>query len=200
MALAFVVDRARRGGSGALHPQSALAGLNSRPSGLVFGASTPDRGVDGRVPRGERSRTRSDPGGSSLKRIRSCVADQPGRSRRSAGTPEARFRRRVHGPPLPMSDEQRNAAVVQELMRRWNAGDYDSIFDLYRDDIVMTAGPEWPEQGPWEGKEQVAENQREWLEAWDRVELEVEEVAAHQDKVGAIGTWHSRGRARGVGG
>ena len=99
-----------------------------------------------------------------------------------------------------MSDEQRNAAVVQELMRRWNAGDYDSIFDLYRDDIVMTAGPEWPEQGPWEGKEQVAENQREWLEAWDRVELEVEEVAAHQDKVVAIGTWHSRGRASGVGG
>jgi GNAT superfamily N-acetyltransferase len=63
------------------HPQSALAGLNPRPRGSAFGASTPDRGVDGRVPRGERSRTRSDPGGSSLKRYRSCAADQPGRSR-----------------------------------------------------------------------------------------------------------------------
>ena len=49
------------------HPQSALAGLNSRSRGFAFGASTPDRGVDGRVPRGERSRTRSDPGGSSHK-------------------------------------------------------------------------------------------------------------------------------------
>ena len=80
------------------HPQSALAGLNSRLRGFAFGASTPDRGVEGRVPRGERSRIRSDPGGSSLKRYRSCAADQPGRSRRSAGTPEDELRRRVHGP------------------------------------------------------------------------------------------------------
>src|SRR3712207_8335295 len=58
-----------------------------------FGVSTPDGGVDGRVPRGERSRTRSDPGGSSLKRYRSCAADKPGRSRRPAGTPGNRLDR-----------------------------------------------------------------------------------------------------------
>ena len=35
----MAVDRARRGGSGALHPQSALAGLNSLSRGLVFGVA-----------------------------------------------------------------------------------------------------------------------------------------------------------------
>jgi ketosteroid isomerase-like protein len=99
-----------------------------------------------------------------------------------------------------MTDEQRNAAVVRELMRRWNAGDHDSILDLYRDDIVMTAGPEWPDPGPWEGKEQVAGNQRQWLDVWESVKLEVEEIAPRDDKVLAIGRWLSRGRASGVGG
>ena len=36
------LDRARRGGSGALHLQSALAGLNSRSRGFGLGVSTPD--------------------------------------------------------------------------------------------------------------------------------------------------------------
>jgi hypothetical protein len=40
-ALALPVDRARRGRSGALYPQSALAGLNARPRVVAFGASTP---------------------------------------------------------------------------------------------------------------------------------------------------------------
>ena len=48
--LGFEADRARRGGSGALHPQSALAGLNSRSRSLALGASTPVEGVDGQVP------------------------------------------------------------------------------------------------------------------------------------------------------
>src|SRR2546423_1437669 len=59
------VDRARRGGSGALHPQSALAGLNSPPRGSVSVA--PSLGaVSARAPRGAGSRTRSGPEGSSL--------------------------------------------------------------------------------------------------------------------------------------
>ena len=51
-ALVFTADRARRGCSGALHPQSALVGLNSRSRDESLGASTPVRGVDGPVPRG----------------------------------------------------------------------------------------------------------------------------------------------------
>ena len=38
-ALASIADRARRGGSGALNPQSALAGLNSPPRGSASGRS-----------------------------------------------------------------------------------------------------------------------------------------------------------------
>src|SRR3954447_20694988 len=90
--------RARRGGSGALHPQSALAGLNSRSRGLALGVSTPVEGVDGQVPCVGRLRTRSDPGGSSLKQSRSSATGEPGRSPRPAGTPGNLLRSWVHGP------------------------------------------------------------------------------------------------------
>ena len=90
-ALGSIADRARRGGSGALSPAIRSSGAEFLFKGSAFGVSTPVEGVDGRVPCGERSRTRSGPEGSSLKRSRSCVADQPGRSQRMAGTPEGPF-------------------------------------------------------------------------------------------------------------
>jgi len=61
-----------------------------------------------------------------------------------------------------MADEQRNLEVVGRIGERWNAGDHEGVLDLYHDDIVMTAAPDWPDPGPWVGKEQVAWNQREW--------------------------------------
>src|SRR6185312_1457636 len=77
VALGSQADRARRGGSGALHPQSALAGLNSLPRGSApvappFGASMV------RVPRGVGLRIRSGPEGSSLKRPPAGAAGVPG--------------------------------------------------------------------------------------------------------------------------
>jgi hypothetical protein len=50
--LPLEADRARRGGSGALNPQSALAGLNSLPRSSGPRGQRAGSGVDGRVPRG----------------------------------------------------------------------------------------------------------------------------------------------------
>src|SRR6185312_919479 len=71
-------DRARRGGSGALYPQSALAGLNSPPRGSVPVAPSL-RALSARAPRGVGSRTRSGPEGSSLKRSPAGAAGAPGK-------------------------------------------------------------------------------------------------------------------------
>ena len=90
-------DRARRGASGALYPQSATAGLNSRPRGRCEGHGFEQSGVDGEVPFGGRPRTRSGPEGSSLKRTRSRAVGQPRRSRRLGAHPHIALRRRVHG-------------------------------------------------------------------------------------------------------
>jgi hypothetical protein len=54
-----------------------------------------------------------------------------------------------------MADEQRNADVIRLLAERWNAGDFDAVFDLYADDVTLVTAPEWPDPGPVEGKEAV---------------------------------------------
>jgi ketosteroid isomerase-like protein len=99
-----------------------------------------------------------------------------------------------------MSDDKRNVEVARRLNRLWNEGDYETILSLYSDDIVMTAAPEWPDPGPWVGKERVAWNQAQWIDAWDSTELIVDSLEASGDKVLVLGRWHSRGRSSGVGG
>ena len=95
--LSSLGDRARRGASGALYPQSATAGLNPRPRGRCEVHGLEQSGNDGEVPFGARPRTRSDPEGSSLKRSRVRAVGQPRRSKRLGADPHIALRRRVHG-------------------------------------------------------------------------------------------------------
>ena len=111
-----MVDRARRGGSGALYPQSALAGLNSLPRGTAPGQRAAD-GVDGRVPRDVGPRTRSGPEGSSLKRSPAGAAGSPGRSRRRRTALGGRPRRRVHGPFSRSAPRVEHATTVAATRR-----------------------------------------------------------------------------------
>ena len=62
------VDRARRGGSGALSPAIRSSGAERPSEGRGLRGQYVAGGVDGQVPRNARPRTRSDPEGSSLKR------------------------------------------------------------------------------------------------------------------------------------
>jgi len=72
--------RARRGASGALDPQTAIAGSKSLPRGSSPGLVWRS-GVEGWVLRGEGLRTPSGPEGSSGKQIPSGDAGRPGLSR-----------------------------------------------------------------------------------------------------------------------
>ena len=88
--------RARRGTSGALNLQSAIAGLNSHPrSPFSRAAATSD--VEDRVPRSGESRTVSGPEGSSTKRSSSGAAERPGLSRSWGWARKRPGRRWVHG-------------------------------------------------------------------------------------------------------
>ena len=74
--------RAKRGASGSLNPQSALAGPNPFPRGLLFEVGLAHASIDGQVPRIGSLRTASDPEGSSAKWFLPGAADQPGLSER----------------------------------------------------------------------------------------------------------------------
>ena len=92
------MDRARRGGSGALNPQSALAGLNSPPRGSLRSLRR-----SGRRWFGSRAVSACEPGQvrkeAALSDHRQAQREFPDRSRgRRSGDRQAESRRGVHGP------------------------------------------------------------------------------------------------------
>src|SRR5919106_206359 len=114
-------DRAGRGASGALYPQSALAGPTVRPR---IGGPGPlrARGDEGRVPRDAEPRTPSGPEGSSGKRNPAGAAGTPGRSHRLGKRPGR-----------PGSTADRTVTIEDEPSPERNlVEEYRSLYRRYR--------------------------------------------------------------------
>jgi uncharacterized protein len=50
---------------------------------------------------------------------------------------------------------QENVEIVRRGFAAWNAGDMDYVRDLYDPNIVLQTVPDWPEPGPYVGREAV---------------------------------------------
>ena len=50
---------------------------------------------------------------------------------------------------------QDNVEVVKAAFEAWNAGDMDRFRDRYDPNVVMQTVPDWPEPGPYVGREAV---------------------------------------------
>jgi ketosteroid isomerase-like protein len=96
--------------------------------------------------------------------------------------------------------EERNVEVVRRLAERWNAGDSAGVLELYADDIVMVTAPEWPDTGPFVGKQAVERSTQEWRSAWELVQVDLDRLEAAGDMVVVEGGWDSRGLASGASG
>ena len=105
----------------------------------------------------------------------------------------------MHGPLLfePLSEEALD--IVRRSAERWNAGDFEGMFELYADDLVVVTGEHWPEANvTTQGKDAFRESTRDWLSFWESIEMETDHVEAHGDRVVAAGHWRSKGVRSGV--
>ena len=93
-----------------------------------------------------------------------------------------------------------NADVIRELTRMWNAGDVDSVSDLYTEDAEIRTGPHWPEHSTYRGREAIRETSAEWASMWDKLQIEVDELEEYGDRLVAVGAWRMRGAASGIDG
>jgi ketosteroid isomerase-like protein len=50
---------------------------------------------------------------------------------------------------------QENVEMVRTYLKLWNAGDMEGVRELYDPDAVMEAMPDWPEPGPFIGRDAV---------------------------------------------
>src|SRR5207245_2706561 len=50
---------------------------------------------------------------------------------------------------------QENVEIVRALFDAWNAGNMDAVRECYDRDVILRVPRDWPEPGPWVGREAV---------------------------------------------
>jgi ketosteroid isomerase-like protein len=93
-----------------------------------------------------------------------------------------------------MSDQ--NVEVARRAIVAWNAGDMDRLRKLYHPDAVMRyAVSDWPESGPFHGRDAIM-RQFSWLrDTWDADSLDlVGDPLAAGNRVVVRAIWRAAGR------
>src|SRR5512132_2938556 len=62
---------------------------------------------------------------------------------------------------------QENVEVVRALFQAWNAGDMDAFRELYDPDAIMRMAENWPEPGPYFGREAIMCEFEQLRQTWD---------------------------------
>ena len=62
---------------------------------------------------------------------------------------------------------QGNVEVVRAVFAAWNASDMDAVRDLYDPDVIVRTVEDWPEPGPYVGREAVMRFYGHLRETWD---------------------------------
>jgi ketosteroid isomerase-like protein len=92
-----------------------------------------------------------------------------------------------------MSEE--NVELVRTYFNVWNAGDMEGLRELYDPDAAMEATPDWPEPGPFVGRDAVMEQLNQARAAFESDSLEFlsDPVAVGEQVIVRTG-WHGFGR------
>ena len=90
---------------------------------------------------------------------------------------------------------QENVEVVKAAYVAWNAGDMDAYRELCDPEIIVRPPKDWPEPGPWVGREAVM---REWdqLREWASASRTLEPIGDFidaADRVAVRQIWHTAG-------
>jgi len=62
---------------------------------------------------------------------------------------------------------QENVEIVRASVEAWNAGDMDAFRELYDPDAIMRMAADWPEPGPYFGREAIMREYEQLRQTWD---------------------------------
>jgi ketosteroid isomerase-like protein len=62
---------------------------------------------------------------------------------------------------------QENVEIVQAAFEGWNTGDMEAVRELIDPDVMMRMPEDWPEPGPFMGREAVMHQLEQQRETWD---------------------------------
>ena len=90
---------------------------------------------------------------------------------------------------------QENIEVIRGGIEAWNAGDMERLLELYDPDVIVRAAPDWPEPGPFVGRDTVMRQFEQLRKTFDRDSLEpVSDFLAAGDRVIVRMVWRGIGR------
>ena len=94
---------------------------------------------------------------------------------------------------------QENVKVVRALFDAWNARDMDAVRELYDPDVVMRGVDDWPEPGPYVGRDALMGEWEQIREAWNADLLEpISDFIDAADRVVVRLAWRGVGQGPGM--
>jgi ketosteroid isomerase-like protein len=89
---------------------------------------------------------------------------------------------------------QENVEIVRAAFAAWNAGDMDALRELVDPDVFMRAPQDWPETGPFVGRDAVM---REWEQLRETFDTDWQELSSDVldsgDRALVRTVWHGVG-------
>jgi ketosteroid isomerase-like protein len=89
---------------------------------------------------------------------------------------------------------QENVELLKSGFKAWNAGDMDAVLDLYVPEAIFRMPEDWPEPGPFVGREAVRQQFDQLRETWDADTVEaISDFIVSGDRVVVRMIWRGRG-------
>ncbi len=90
-----------------------------------------------------------------------------------------------------MSEE--NVEIVRSLFEAWNAGDIDALREMHGPDMILQTVEDWPELGPYVGREAFMHFVEQLRGTWDADAVEATGIIEAGDRVVVRFIWHGVG-------
>jgi ketosteroid isomerase-like protein len=89
---------------------------------------------------------------------------------------------------------QENVEVVRAAFEAWNSGDMDAFSELYDPDAILRLPGDWPEPGPFVGREAVMREWEQMRETWNADAVEsIGDFVDAGDRVAVRVIWRGAG-------
>jgi ketosteroid isomerase-like protein len=89
---------------------------------------------------------------------------------------------------------QENVDIMRASNEAWNRGDMEAFAEFHDPDVVMRTAEQWPEPGPYIGREAFLRWQRQLRETWDTAIVELVTLVDAGDSVIVRQRLHGTGR------
>jgi ketosteroid isomerase-like protein len=89
---------------------------------------------------------------------------------------------------------QENVEIVQAGIAAWNQGDMHAFRELHHPDAILKSPEDWPEPGPFVGREAAMQQYEQLRQVWDADSVEaISDFIDAGDRVVVRYLWHTKG-------